>query len=218
LEFEDFLHGFFRGVDTEHFYFIQVGANDGKFRDPIHRFVRGLGLKGLLLEPNPDMFTRLQSVYHGQTQLCLLNVAVDARDGTRTFYRFNDAVIEQWPDAQGMAGFDKGVLRVALSRQRAHVSAMADPIEAIEVVTRCFESIRAEAGFDRVDLLQVDVEGFDLEVLKLFDFGQFAPAVVNYEHRHLSDAARIESWKLMKSLGYRVVIHGGDTLAFRPVT
>ena len=36
----------------------------------------------------------------------------------------------------------------------------------------------------RVDLLQVDCEGYEYEILKMFDLQRFNPSLVNYESVH----------------------------------
>ena len=40
------------------FYFIQIGANDGRDRDPLNHVIRKYGLRGLLVEPLPSTFDR----------------------------------------------------------------------------------------------------------------------------------------------------------------
>jgi len=35
-----------------------------------------------------------------------------------------------------------------------------------------------------VDLLQIDTEGFDWNVLKMYDFNYFKPVIIQYEHCH----------------------------------
>ncbi|MGH3135686.1 MAG: FkbM family methyltransferase [Gaiellaceae bacterium] len=55
---------------------------------------------------------------------------------------------------------------------------------SVEVVCTTFADVLAEASY--VDLLQIDVEGYDLELLKLFGFGRITPPIVRFEHKHLS--------------------------------
>ena len=42
-------------------FFIQIGANDGKSTDPLYRFVTELGWSGILVEPQPNVNTILNS-------------------------------------------------------------------------------------------------------------------------------------------------------------
>ena len=41
----------------------------------------------------------------------------------------------------------------------------------------------------KIDLLQIDVEGYDYELLKSFNFERIKPQLIRYEHRHLKLAA-----------------------------
>ena len=40
-------------------YFINIGANDGVFIDPIYPFIRDFGWRGLMVEPIPEAFAAL---------------------------------------------------------------------------------------------------------------------------------------------------------------
>ncbi len=67
----------------------------------------------------------------------------------------------------------------------------------------------------RIDLLQIDTEGFDYEVLKQIDFEDMAPQIIHYEHKHLSPEDRGESAKLLLRNGFQVVFDRSDVLGFR---
>ena len=43
--------------------FIQVGANDGEYADPLHSFIVNYPWHGILVEPQPDIFARLRKNY-----------------------------------------------------------------------------------------------------------------------------------------------------------
>jgi len=53
------------------FFFIQVGAYDGVTGDPICGYIRRYGWRGILLEPQRDVFLLLQKNYRDQPQLRL---------------------------------------------------------------------------------------------------------------------------------------------------
>ena len=67
-----------------------------------------------------------------------------------------------------------------------------------------------------IDLLHVDTEGYDLELLRLYDFGRFAPAIVRFEHVHLTRAEWDEAVALLATHGYRFVREEYDTTAYAP--
>src|ERR1035438_3422409 len=43
--------------------FIEVGANDGEFDDPLREYIVKYPWKGVLIEPQPDVFERLKANY-----------------------------------------------------------------------------------------------------------------------------------------------------------
>jgi hypothetical protein len=78
-----------------------------------------------------------------------------------------------------------------------------------------FETLFARAGLGGVDLLQIDTEGFDLEVLRLFDVGLRRPAIINFEQIHLSGPDREEAVGLLSAHGYDVTMSHWDALGVR---
>ena len=90
-------------------------------------------------------------------------------------------------------------------------------IETEQVRCLTFETLFKEIGIENVDLLQVDAEGFDSEILRLFNIPARKPAIVRFEHKHLSIADHEKSIALLVSQGYRVAASGSDTLAYRVI-
>jgi hypothetical protein len=39
----------------------------------------------------------------------------------------------------------------------------------------------------KIDIVLVDVEGFDLKVLKLIEIKKYRPFLIKYEHKHFGD-------------------------------
>ena len=65
----------------------QVGANDGRTNDPVHKYFRDYGWKGLLVEPQADVFNNeLIKTYANNKNVILENVAIIKRSmGHRAF-------------------------------------------------------------------------------------------------------------------------------------
>lgn len=64
-------------------------------------------------------------------------------------------------------------------------------------------------------MLQIDTEGFDAAILQLFEIPARKPAIVRFEHKHLTLADHERSVELLVRQGYRIYAHGTDTLAYR---
>jgi FkbM family methyltransferase len=186
------------------FFFVQVGANDGVLDDPIRALVLEHRLPGLLIEPLPDMFEKLQVNYAGQPQLRFENTAVLENEGRITIHRVKrDAPVhEHW---HGIASFS-----------RANLITQGVPAEHIaphEVSGAPLAKILARHGVQQIDLLQIDTEGYDFEVIKSAFGAGFRPAMINYEHCWLKPADRYACKQTLDRMGYEFVETGKDTLA-----
>jgi FkbM family methyltransferase len=188
------------GPEDPDFFFIQVGANDGRRDDPIQHLVRRYHWRGLLLEPVPWVFEKLVANYRDEPQLLLVNAAIFARDG----------VVDLWtdPDSDGlMSSFDfANPARYLRSSRLQKIS-----VEALSMRTL----IRRHA-IDRIDLLQIDAEGYDHEIIKmLLEDDLPLPRLIRYEHVMLSASDRVDCSALLASRGYRMLRDRIDTIAYR---
>ena len=64
-------------------------------------------------------------------------------------------------------------------------------------------------------MLQIDTQGFDYEVIKLFDIEKSRPAVIHFEHNMLTQAEWEECIQRLLDCGYQVSHTSEDTLACR---
>jgi FkbM family methyltransferase len=192
------------------FTFVQVGANDGLTGDPLFETVSRAEVRGLLIEPMPEMFERLTSNYASKPGLSMVQVAVGEDEGTRELYwvpsRPGDPI---WVDLLGSFSRD-----VILSHA-AEVPGIADRIQTLSVPCRTLSSLVVEHGFTRIDLLHIDAEGSDLAILRTLDFdARWAPRCILYEQKHLGPDAT-EAMDLLHRAGYHTLDLGMDVFAFR---
>jgi len=74
----------------------------------------------------------------------------------------------------------------------------------------------AEAGAEDFDIVQTDTEGFDGEVLRLMKENGLEPALINFEHLHMSRPEKEAHAERLTAEGYLVSISDSDMLAYRP--
>jgi FkbM family methyltransferase len=72
--------------DDPDFFFLQIGAHDGETLDPINQMIRRYGWRGLLLEPQPDVFQQLTETYRRNDNLIFENAALAISDGQMPFW------------------------------------------------------------------------------------------------------------------------------------
>jgi FkbM family methyltransferase len=193
-------------------FFVQIGANDGISNDPLYKFITQFGWEGILLEPLPDVFETLQATYRDYPRLLLLNAALADKDGSRPIYtvRMDDSV--HFQKAHQLSSFR----RESLAGQIDLIPDIADRIEERQVRCLSFDTILNEAQGRTVDLLQIDTEGYDYTILKMIDFSQLRPAIICYEHVHMSKAQQEESAALLFKEGYHLTRDNLDTVGYRP--
>jgi FkbM family methyltransferase len=184
--------------------FVQVGANDGVHEDPIHEPAKAHGWKGLLVEPHPLYFKRLTANYGPRPGLTFVNCAVGPSRARKILYA---------------SALDQGVSSFSREHVVKHLRNLqpAGELDIQELPVECvpFMDLVREHGFERVDLLLIDTEGFDFEVLKMIDFGRFQCDVIIYENSHLSEADQRSSFELLQRHGYDPFVSGKDNIALR---
>jgi FkbM family methyltransferase len=180
--------------------FLQIGAFDGVGDDDLHALIMTYGLRGLLVEPQPAAFARLQETYRGQPRLRLLQAAIADQEGERELYCRRDEPSEA-------ASFDRGHLR--------RHGIPDDEIVAQRVVCHTVASALRVAGLEHVDLLQIDAEGYDWPIIRSIDFSRLRPAIVRFEYRHIRPHDADACLELLASHGYRFLLEPRDIIAHR---
>ena len=142
----------------------------------------------------------MKQTYRDNSKLNLVNAAINDKNGVMPFYKLS-FTNEVW--ATGLASFEKSniqkhidqgyVDRKSIKSGISLPSSKDEYIEEIEISTITFEKLLEDFQIENVNLLCIDVEGFDYNILKLFDFKKYSPEIVLYESKHLSDLDFTES-------------------------
>jgi FkbM family methyltransferase len=205
---------------------VQVGANDGRVNDPIyriaHRFAARTSL--LLIEPQRAVIPYLRENYARHPDIRIENCAV-GEGGALTLYTVNEAYwgrlnvpyAKDWPVYRAPTG--------VTSASRAHVEKWLakfidtkplppDAITALDVPVRGLpDLVAAWPGTDRIDLLQIDTEGFDDQIIYNLRPQDSPPAAIGFEAMHLPEARLKKVTGFLSECGYVVNRYGGDALA-----
>lgn len=191
------------------FLFVQIGANDGVRCDPIRSLVEKYHLRGLLVEPLPDIFETLKENYASEPQMMFENAAIAAEDGEVSLYRFRPgAAVPDW--AHGMATFNEKELRKYARKWKVE-----QDIDEVRVKSLTFQRLLDKHDIQKISLLIIDCEGFDFEVIKMALASRVLPDCIHYEFQHLSLRDRLESCRLLSELGYSFMHGRFDTFAVR---
>jgi len=198
-----------RLTTDDRFFFIQVGANDGRRDDPIHDLVKARGLAGLLVEPLPAYHAALREHYADCPALRFEQAAIAPVSGEAPMYHFDEtADVPDW--AHGLASLDRGRLEAESAKH-----GWSGTIVETVIPTITFRDLLEKHGVDGVSLLLIDTEGFDYEVLSMALEAGLRPDIVQYEFLHLRPDDRIAAKRRLIAAGYGVVDLEIDTLALR---
>lgn len=126
---------------------LDVGANHGAYTLYLRRLVPTARIYAF--EPHPKTFTILQGRLGADADVTLLPLAVSDSPGAMRLYDFAD------DDGSTQASLDEGAVRLFTGAVRSH-----------DVTVTTIDAVMAEFAIERIRLLKIDTEGFDLAVLR----------------------------------------------------
>ena len=198
-------------------FFVKIGANDGIANDPCSRILlKNTAWCGLLIEPVPHCFEKLQKNFSDPARFTLEPVAIGSKNGTAPFYVVDPLINEAHPDLP--AFFD----RIG-SFSRHHVKKHLKPelhsfIKERTVNVSTLTDVLARNAIQKIDLLHIDAEGYDFEILKTVDFNTLSPTLIFLETNHLTKADLADMHRLLHRHNYSVRNAGRDHLAIHTPT
>jgi len=194
------------------FFFIQVGSGDGQAGDHIYNYVHKYNWSGILIEPVDYVFEKLVKNYSGKEGLSFENRALSADAGDKDFYYIGETNSTAFPEWYCQLGsFSKS----NIEKHESEIPGIRDYIVHKRVKTITFKELIGKYQVENLDLLQVDVEGYDYEVIKMIDFNKIKPKIILFEDKHLSCQDYSECKKLLEVNGYFLYKMPFDTLAYQ---
>ena len=192
-------------------FFLQVGSHEGQAGDPLSLYIKRDGWRGILVEPVPELFERLQVHYAGCAGLIFENVAVAEHNERRRFFKLRESAGEVYDQADSLGSLDRPVI---LSHGE-QVPGIERYLEEIEVRCVSFSSLLDRHAVDHIDLLHIDAEGYDAKLLDCFPWQRLEPHYVLYEHDHLSTEERAAAESMLQGRGYQLRLSRTNTLAVK---
>lgn len=171
-------------ISVETPIFVEVGANDGVFDDPLHKWVHKL--RGVLIEPQPDAFQRLLNTYKNHENLIFENCAVSNEDDEVELYVSDSN--------------DSGTL-ASLIPERNSLK-FANDTRTIRVKCRSFDAIVNSADISNIDILQIDTEGSEWQIIKNIDLDYYKIKILNLEFYCLPVKERVLLLQYLEERNY----------------
>ncbi len=137
--------------------YLDIGANDSKRNNNTYLFYRQ-GCRGVLIEPNPLLCKKLKKT---RKRDVIMNVGIGSpeQNGSRmTYYMFNAHTLNTFSEEEKNNILRANEYKLVDEKQIDLVS-----------INSLFEK------YKNINLVSVDVEGWNYEILKDIDFGKYRP-------------------------------------------
>ncbi|HLA84531.1 MAG TPA: FkbM family methyltransferase [Thermoguttaceae bacterium] len=194
--------------------FVQIGANDGKMHDPLYEFVtlNHRRVRGIVVEPVREYFDELKRNYAKYPNITPVNAAIHNSEKEMTIYRVDSRKLKQLPRwTKGIASFNQ------YHHELSGISSESIVAEKVKCMT--LAQLLDNHRLPRIDLLQIDTEGYDAEIIRGMDFGAVKPAIVRFEHglseNIMSRETFLDVVALLHANDYELVIERHDAVAYQ---
>jgi FkbM family methyltransferase len=184
------IEGILKYLKIEKPTYLDIGAADPIEANNTYKFFRQLG-RGVLVEPNPVMVTKLREVRPGDT---VLEAGIGVSEQKEAdYYAFKDHPwLNTFSKEQAdlvLAKYGAGALDKVLKRPLLNVN---------DVIREHFKGAAP-------DVFSIDIEGLDGAVLQTIDFGKYRPGVICAETMEMGTGAiEQEILTFMASKDYQV--------------
>lgn len=191
---------FYEGMKGYRGFYVDVGAHHPvRFSNTLALYRRGW--RGINIDPTPGSMRPFRWLRPRDTNL---ELAIGRHSGKARFFCFNEPALNT---------FDEHTAHIHLQNPRYSVT------KTIEVTVEPLADVLRKylPSGQKIDLLSVDVEGFDLQVLQSNDWSLYAPQFVMVEEVSFS----IENYKgseiyaFLSEKGYALVAVMKRSLLFK---
>jgi FkbM family methyltransferase len=202
---------------------IQVGANDGVSSDPLCDYFKvNNNFHAILIEPHPFYVNKLKKMYKERSNIQIEQVACGDIKNIKDLYFIQPEIADEmngdgpnnnW--AHGQGSFDKNIIIHHINqnkfRGKDYVKNIPNYINAIQSIEtkiiRLMDLNLDDLNFDNF-LLVIDVQGFEIEVLKGIDWRR-PPRFIVFED-DLNNGKLIHNYLISKE--YKFVLGNLDKL------
>jgi FkbM family methyltransferase len=188
--------------DNKGFY-VDVGAHHPyRFSNTAYFYKRGW--RGINIEPTTVLFKNF--IRHRKHDINL-NIAISNTNEPLTFYQFDEPALNSLDEKLSLERHENTKYKIIKK----------DTISSFKL-SEVLEKYMPEKT--KIDFLTIDVEGFDLEVLKSNDWDKFIPdfILIECDCDSFQDMTRDNIYSFLKELSYELVGRSKRTSIFRHIS
>jgi FkbM family methyltransferase len=187
--------------------FFQIGIGDPDLlRDPFYNYLKRKKINGVVVEPHPTLYKKLEKYYRHDIKL---NCLVDSKDEIkRNFFFVGQKYLNLYED----------YVKTISTTNKDHLinfKVLPDHILNIPLSTKTIKKIMEENNIRKFDILLIDVEGAEFDIIKSFLIDSSFKPLIIFEWRHIPKKKLLELLEYMEQeFGYKFVIFQNDILCY----
>lgn len=178
---------------------VQIGANDGIFNDPINKYIKKYPKSFFYrIEALPYYFEKLKANHLNDENVQIINKAIisNQKEKNLEFFYIDPKVADQMDGdgpfnkwAHGQGSFFESVIKETIhnnrfrgSYYRKNIKKFISSIMSIDVEKASFDEILIDYNIKKIDILLMDVQGYEYQILKSFKSWSTKPKIIVYEN------------------------------------
>ena len=187
--------------------FFQIGIGDPDLmRDPFYNYLKKKNISGVVIEPHPILFKKLEKYYENDIKLnCLVG---GKNEVEKSFFFVDQKYLNLYEDyAKTISTTNKNHL--------INHKVLPDHISSISLEEKTISKIMIENNINKFDILLIDVEGSEFEIIKNFFIKSNFKPIIIFEWRHIKKKKLFELLEyLEKQFGYKFIFFQSDVLCY----
>lgn len=205
---------------------VQVGANDGRLNDPIFDLMQAFAQRteALLIEPQSGLIPYLRENYAFHPHCQIYNGAIGPAGELRLFSidprvwpKLKAPQDPTWPAYRapsGVTSTNRAIVQAWLTKNLADRQLIDQAILETSVPSTPLLPLLERMNFPtRIDVLQIDTEGFDDQVIAHCAIETTKPRIIHFEATHLGAGRYQDLSTRLEAAGYVLSKQGHNSLA-----
>lgn len=187
---EVFLREFFQL--KENGFYVDIGAyNPIRFSNTYWAYKKGW--RGINIEPNYEGYKKFEFMREHDINI---NCGVSDVESKLCYYMFKEGALNTF--------------------NKEEIHDMEQVIGKKEVLVRRLDSILEEHKVEKIDYMDIDVEGLEINVLKSNNWEKYRPTIILCEQKMcFEDILQSEVYKYLKSVGYVAISKFNRTMIYK---
>jgi FkbM family methyltransferase len=175
---------------------LDLGANDGyTFSNSF--YLLNNGWKGILVDPSPSAYEKLETLYQGNPDVHLMNVAIGNHNTLTTLYD-SDSLLNNG---------DSSLVSTCVKNETKRWEPLNMKFDEVEVEMWNFKYLIHQSPIKSFDFISIDCEGLDISILKQINLSDVNCRCLCIEHNSVKAVVKeirayCSLFGLNKEIGY----------------